>query len=73
MRDIFIYEGYERWKDHILHNQSEKITVNIIGNWIVDFIRMEASFIERIEYEMYTLPDNWIGFIKFIEKEYEKS
>lgn len=71
--DIFIYEGNKRWKDHILHNQSEKITVNIIGNWMVDFIRMEASFIERIEYEMYTLPDNWIDFIKFIEKEYERS
>ena len=71
--DIFIYEGNKRWKDHILHNQSEKITVDIIGNWMVDYIRMEASFIERIEYEMYTLPDNWIDFIKFIEKEYEKS
>ena len=71
--DIFIYEGYERWTDHILHNQSKNVHVNIIGKWIVDFIRMEASFIERIEYEMYTLPDNWIGFIKFIEKEYEKS
>ena len=71
--DIFIHEGYKRWKDHILHNQSKKVSVNIIGNWIVDFIRMEASFIERIEYEMYTLPDNWIDFIKFIEKEYERS
>ena len=54
-------------------DQSEKVTVNIIGNWMVDFIRMEASFIERIEYQMYTLPDNWIDFIKFIEKEYERS
>lgn len=71
--DIFIYEGHKRWKDHILHNQSEKINVNIIGNWMVDYIRMEASFIERIEYEIYTLPDNWIDFIKFIEKEYERS
>lgn len=71
--DIFICEGNKRWKDHILHNQSEKVTVDIIGNWMVDFIRMEASFIEMIEYEMYTLPDNWIDFIKFIEKEYEKS
>lgn len=71
--DIFIYEGHKRWKDHILHNQSEKINVNIIGNWMVDYIRMEASFIEKIEYEIYTLPDNWIDFIKFIEKEYERS
>jgi hypothetical protein len=71
--DIFIYEGNKRWKDHILHNQSEKITVNIIGNWMVDFIRMETSFIEKIEHEIYTLPDNWIGFIKFIEKEYDRS
>ena len=71
--DIFISEGYERWTDHILHNQSKKVRVNIIGNWMVDFIRMETSFIERIEYEMYTLPDNWFDFVKFIEKEYEKS
>lgn len=71
--DIFIYEGHKRWKDHILHNQSGKIKVDIIGNWMVDFIRMETSFIEKIEYEMYTLPDNWIDFIKFIEKEYDKS
>ena len=71
--DIFIYEGNKRWKDHILHNQSKKIGVDIIGNWMVDFIRMEASFIERIECEIYTLPDDWIDFIKFIENEYAKS
>ena len=71
--DIFIYEGNKRWKDHILHNQSKKVNVNIIGNWMVDYIRMEVSFIERIEYEIYTLPDNWIDFIKFIEKEYDRS
>lgn len=71
--DIFIYEGYKKWKDHILHNQSKKVSVNIISNWMVDFIRLEATFLERIEYEMYTLPDNWIDFIKFIEKEYDKS
>lgn len=71
--DIFIYEDNKRWTDHILHNQSKKVSVNIIGNWMVDFIRMEASFIERIEQEIYTLPDNWFDFIKFIEKEYERS
>lgn len=71
--DIFIHEGCESWKDHILHNQSKKVSVNIIGNWMVDFMRLEASFIERIECEIYTLPDNWIGFIKFIEKEYDRS
>lgn len=71
--DIFIYEGNKRWKDHILHNESKKVRVDIIGNWIVDFIRMETSFIERIEYEMYTLPNDWIDFIKFIKKEYDRS
>lgn len=71
--DIFIYECRKRWKDHILHYQSKKAGVNIICNWMVDFIRTELLFIERIEYEIYTLPDNWIDFIKFIEKEYEKS
>jgi hypothetical protein len=71
--DIFIYEGNKRWRDHILHYQSKKASVNIIGNWMVDFIRTELLFIERIEHEIYTLPDNWIDFIKFIEKEYERS
>lgn len=71
--DIFIYEGHQRWTDHILHNQFQKVHIDIIGNWMTDFIRMEASFIERVEHVVYTLPDDWFDFVKFIEKEYEKS
>ena len=71
--DIFIYEGHKRWKDHILHNESKKVSVNILSNWMVDFIRMEANFIEWIECQLYTLPDDWTDFIKFIKKEYDKS
>ena len=74
--NFFIYEGDHEWKNYILRYNPElyePIGVNIVAKWRTEFMRIERNFIELAKIDIYTLPDNWIEFTKYIQEKYDRS